>query len=199
MSAFDRVNLSHNPFGELSTEQWVASALVDVEAYRVLLEQPGTALQFLGRCGRGKTTHLRAVCAATPRASWVRARVEPPIRAEIRVVDEFDSVWPWTRWQHVRGARSVAVATHRDQTTELRLYGFRVHTVEVTQTDLERLQQIVQRRILVARRGPGSVPSIPRSHLAALHREHGDDIRAIMHALYGWFQNAYAGESHVQL
>jgi hypothetical protein len=61
--SYAHLNLRFNPFGTLTPEEEAAAALPDLDAsfYAARLRRPGTAIQFLGPSGRGKTSHLMAL------------------------------------------------------------------------------------------------------------------------------------------
>ena len=59
--AFAHLNLRRNPFGEPLRAERGELAVADrsmLEEWVERLQRPGFAVQFLGGCGRGKTTHL---------------------------------------------------------------------------------------------------------------------------------------------
>jgi len=161
----------------------------------LLLERPGTAVQLVGKCGRGKTTHLLALKRALPDAVYTRLRQgDPPPTLQpvsVLLLDEADAVWTWHRARLLRGARSVALAVHASHAVQLTALGFAVHTVQVGSSDPDRLAAIVYRRVEAARLSDGPVPSVPPSSLNALIRRHGDDVRAIEDELYSAFQGLH--------
>ncbi len=64
-SPFARLQLFRNPFGELTVAERAELAVIDTERYlQWLTHSPRAALQVIGPCGHGKSTHLRALQAA---------------------------------------------------------------------------------------------------------------------------------------
>jgi hypothetical protein len=188
VTAYGHLNLRRNPFGELTRQEWQAVAVCDAEALAAALT-PGTAVQVVARCGRGKTTHLLAIGRCRPEARYVRPDTDgvPEGSWDVLLLDEADRLWPWTRWRLLRSARAVALAVHGDRTWELRALGFRVVTVRPI-VDAERLSALIERRVEVARRAPGAVPRVPMPSVRALLDRHGDDVRAVVTDLYERFQ-----------
>lgn len=186
---FADLNLRYNPFGELDREARAAVAEVDVGDLAARLGSPGTVVQLVGPCGRGKTTHLLALAAALPHATYVRADTDGHRRlpdTEVLLLDEADRVGFFHRRRLWKRARSLAIATHRDLSWQLPRRA--VHTVAIGGLDLPRLTRVVRRRIEAARRASGPLPMVPEPVLAALLAEFGDDLRAIEWALYERFQ-----------
>jgi hypothetical protein len=191
--AFEALNLYRNPFGELEVPDRAALAVVEptlLERARELA-RAGQALLFLGDCGRGKSTHLHALHALHPGApfTYVGPGERPRIpAAPVVFVDEVQRLSRWQRARLFRRRASFVLGSHEDHGPELERAGLRVTTVRVGGVDAHRLEHIVARRIEAARRGPGSVPRVPRDTLEALTRHFGDDLRAIEDHLYGVFQ-----------
>ncbi|MCO4747807.1 MAG: hypothetical protein KC912_23630 [Proteobacteria bacterium] len=196
--AYAHLNLRINPFGELPPHVRSRLAVANTAPLVEALRKPGTAVQLVGRCGRGKSSHLLALHRELPESHYARLWTDQPppsaLSGDILLIDEADAVWAGTRLRLLRRGRSVAVAVHRDQSWILRLAGFRVLTVEVGSVDRERLRAIVQRRIEFARLGPGPLPGLDDPVLDALLDTHGDDIRAMETPLYAAFQTLQAVE-----
>jgi len=56
-----RFNLHRNPFGELTPDERAELAVVNVDYLVEMLGDPRQAVQFIGECGRGKTTRTHPV------------------------------------------------------------------------------------------------------------------------------------------
>jgi hypothetical protein len=90
--------------------------------------------------------------------------------------------------------RAVAVATQRDLSDRFARAGFKVRTVDVQElVSLSCLQEVVERRLEWARRGPGPLPRIGTDALAGLFRRHGPDLQIIQSDLYDYYQQLEAG------
>jgi hypothetical protein len=176
---FAHLNLRHNPFGEATREERASLAVVELPELR-----PGDPVQFVGACGRGKTTHLLAIAALRPEAEYVRLdegedRVRS--RSPVLLIDEAQ------RLRDVKGVlgRALALGSHADLSSRA---GRPLRTVLLEGLGLGRLESVVSRRIEWARRGPGPVPRVARTTLAKLLARHGDDLRAMEGDLYDAIQ-----------
>ena len=190
---FAHLNLHRNPFGELEFTQRAPLAVVDVDRFVQQLEQPDYAVQFMGERGRGKTTHLLAVMRHFPQAAYVHVgeNERPPIpHGQPLLIDEIQRLPPRRRRRVFRRSVSLALGTHEDVGRELHAAGYRVETVDVGGTlDPRRLQDILNRRIEWARRGPGPLPHVGIETARAMIDRFGDDVRTIEWQLYDLFQN----------
>lgn len=190
---YAHLNLRRNPFGELPLVARPGLAVLDPAPYVQLLGEPRAALLFLGDKGRGKTTHLLTIRAARA-GSYVHLPEDgplPPVPVGLPLLylDECQRLRRRLRRRLFRGLGALVIGSHEDHSAELRAAGRVVTRVEVGGLlTLERLGQIVSRRIEAARRGPGSVPEVPSHSLEALVARFGDDVRGIEHHLYECFQ-----------
>jgi hypothetical protein len=195
-SPYARLNLRRNPFGELTRQERAELAVVEVKRWVGELAQPRTALQFLGPCGHGKTTHLLALGRRLPEAVYVYLPEDgprpciPAIRPLL--VDEAQRLSRWQRWRVFSQRGPLIIASHEDHAHELSSAGYRVVTEHVARsTDPERLQQLLNRRIEASSFGPGPWPWIDLARASELHRRFGADIRQIERVLYDEFQRQF--------
>lgn len=184
---FAHLNLRFNPFGEAEPDERAALAVVDLPELG-----PGDAVQFVGDCGRGKTTHLLALRARWPGAVYERLD-EGQDRCRGRVpatglflLDEAQRLRPSLLRELLARAAPVALGTHVDLRAAA---GRSLTTVRLNDLSLARLRAVLERRIAWARRGGGTVPALPERTLLALRARHGDDLRAIEATLYDALQN----------
>lgn len=183
-SPYARLNLRRNPFGELDPAERARLAVVDLDPLLAWL-RPGRALELVGRCGRGKSTHLHALAAALPEAQMARFRRDPvPHAPPVLLLDEADARGPIARWRAWRGAGAVVIATHRSLAWELRLAGFKVRTLPVGGSDTARLAAVFARRVEAVRRGEGAVPQVSAAVIETLMGRFGDDVRGMEELLY---------------
>ena len=163
---FAHLNLRRNPFGEFSVEEWTRLADVEVEEFDEFLREPGSALQFVGEKGYGKTTHLLAIRSRFPDAAYVH--IPEGERAEIpdgnpQLIDEAQRL---TRQQKRRAFHSnvpLVLGTHRDFDRELARAGRRVRTIAVgDRMNSTLLSRILNSRIEWVRRDEGPVPGVPK-------------------------------------
>jgi hypothetical protein len=203
---FANLNLRRNPFGEPADDERAGLAVIDPDLLDRLvrsLSQPGFAVQFLGECGRGKSTHLHALRAHFPDAPYIHfaegERPAPIPVAPVLFLDETQRL-PWrTRRRVFRRDVALAIGTHRDHSRELTRAGRRVETVYLEGFAAPRLHRIIERRIEWARRGPGPIPSVGRENVGRLRDRFGGDLRAIEDHLYDVFQAlSEAGDETLQ-
>lgn len=193
--AFAHLNLTRNPFGEPAPEERADLAVVDVSEYARALSTPGTFVQFTGKRGRGKSTHLHALADRCTDAVFLRVHQSPPESRDIELpsaaivlVDDAQFLRDRQRRRLFSVASSVAAATHESLVPHARRAGFDIIEVDVHGLERTRLHSIAQRRIEWARRGPGPVPEIGEDALDALIQRCGDDMRSIEDVLYSVFQ-----------
>jgi hypothetical protein len=196
ISPYLRLNLRRNPFGELTREQRAEVAVVDVEAWLAELARGRTALQFLGPCGHGKTTHLLALGRVMPGAAYVYLPEDgrqPRIpRARPLLLDEAQRLGRWQRRWVFGRTGPLVLGSHEDHAQELIRAGYRVVTQHVMQAaHPQRLRQMLNRRIEASRGGPGPLPWIDEARAAELHQQFGADIRQIERVLYDEFQRRF--------
>ena len=191
---FEALNLFRNPFGEFTPAERASMVVQDDDPLVRQLSEPGGAIQFVGECGRGKSSQLLGLSARLERSRFVRMRREatnppPRERCQVLLMDEVDHVSSRRRAAWAKRAANVAWAVHGDRSKELRRLGFDVLTVRVAQaTTSSHLAQIFARRIEACRKGPGKVPQVRSSTVERLLDEHGTDIRAMERELYEEFQ-----------
>lgn len=197
MLPFAPLNLRWNPFGEVPQRDRGRLAVIDADLSPIVarLQEPGFALELVGHCGRGKSSHLYALhdalrshFVALP-VTYVDIGARPHIpNAPVVLVDESQHLSRWARRRLFRRRASFVLATHDSHAAELCRAGISSETWRVGGLDPARLREMVRRRIEWARLGPGPLPAVPGALLDALSQAHGDDLRAIGDALYDWFQ-----------
>lgn len=214
---FAPLNLTANPFGELTPDDRVAAAVVDIEPWREWLTAgPRRALQFIGDCGRGKTTHLLALAAAMPDSAYVylpphpleQRKLVPPYwlpsqaplpempPAPVLAIDEAQRLPRALRRQVFARGSMLVLGTHCSLARPLRRAGYEWQSVAVAaSTTAEQIQTIMNRRIEQVRLGEGELPLINASQAAELHARFGDDLRAIEGHLYEQFQQRAAART----
>jgi hypothetical protein len=193
--AFEKLNLSRNPFGEPTRKERMELARIpegQLQAWLAFIEKPGHAIQFMGDAGRGKSTHLFALLRAFPDAPYTylaegQRFVRIP-RAPVVFVDEVQRLSPLWRHFLFRRRASFVLATHEDLQGELKKAGVQVLTEEISVLGPEQLAFILKARIEWARLGPGAVPTLPGATIAALRTRFGTDLRAMEGHLYDVFQ-----------
>lgn len=194
-SPYAQFNLFRNPFGELTREERGELAVVDVETWVELLNCRTMALQFIGPCGHGKTTHLLAILKAMPDSRYVYLPpdgCQPQIPQERPLlIDEAQRLTFLQRRRVFRQGGPLVLGTHEDLTNPLQSFGFKVLTVQVAaDQSIDKLMSILTMRIEASRLSSEPVPRIPPQLVLNLHRQCGSNVRQIEQILYDQFQDA---------
>ncbi len=210
-SPFARHHLFRNPFGELTGRERAELAVVEVEEYLDWLDlkpseevRPAKlALQFIGPCGHGKSTHLLALQWAIARSGaeaempalvYFPEEGDQPALPSSRplLIDEAQRMGWWRRQQLLGGTGPVIIGTHNDMSGALASAGFRVRTVDLSRSlTAERLCEMLNRRIDASRMGnahPASSLCLTLEQVVVLQERFGSNIRTIEDHLYLHFQ-----------
>jgi len=188
-----RVNLRRNPFGQLTARERAETAVVELDRFLPLLRQPTTAIQFIGDCGRGKTTRMLAMKARLPASAYVYLPENQPCPAipegDPVMIDEAQRLPRTVRNRVFSAGLPLVLATHSDLTRSLRSHGYVVHTERIGDgNDPKLVQQLLNRRIEASRLGGGPVPRVTADDARALVQRFGTDIRSIENYLYDLMQ-----------
>lgn len=197
------VNLHRNPFGELTREQRIELAVVDVESLVVHLSKPRHAVQFIGQCGRGKTTRMLKLGSQLPESSYTylpEDRPCPPIPSGNPVlIDEAQRLSRHVRSVLFSTALPMVLATHRDLSRPLKRAGYAVRTERIGNANSpELLCKILNRRIEAARLTEGPIPVITIKFARQLVRRFGTNIRGIESHLYELVQTQVTDHGQVR-
>lgn len=188
-----RLNLHRNPFGELTSEERAELAVVDVEHLIEMLRQPMCAVQFIGQCGRGKTTRMLKLRSQLCEASYTYIPERPPCppigAGNPVLIDEAQRLSRVARHRVFTSGCSLVLATHRDLSRVLRKYGYRVYTEQIGEGNRPQLvRELLNRRIEASRLRSGSIPQLSLADAEMLVAEFGNDIRSMENQLYAQFQ-----------
>jgi hypothetical protein len=184
-----RLNLRRNPFGELTSSERLETAIVDVQPLLEFLEQGRTAIQFVGECGRGKTTRLLALRAKLPQSSYVYLGEDQPCPAipagSPVMIDEAQRLAKAVQVSVFASGLPLVLATHADLSRPLRRFGYVIQTEQIgIGNDPELVQRLLNRRIEVSRLTDGPIPSVSLEDATKLVQRFGTNIRSIEHHLY---------------
>ncbi len=194
-SPYERFNLVRNPFGELTRAERAELAVVDeLDEWLNLLQDKRVALQFVGDCGFGKSTHLAALERRLPGAAFIyypETGPRPALpRARPVLVDEADRMGWRSHLRLLCSEGPIVIGTHVDYSWRLRSVGFRVTTVDVAKRMTPELAaRVLNLRIEASRldaRLP--VPTIEIECAAQLLLRFDSNLRGIEHFLYERFQ-----------
>ena len=197
---FENLNLRRNPFGELTNDQRVQLAFVDLDSSLAHLngevldkKVKNAAVQIVGEKGYGKSTHLLSIATHFAGSAYVyiaegeRATV-PPFGDPL-IIDEAQRLSLWQRFILFRTSRRLVLGTHRDFSCQLKRAGRDVLTLSADrQTTPKRIAEILNARIHAVRRSDGDIPRITNATALELFHRFGPDIRSIQSSLYDVFQ-----------
>ncbi len=129
-------HLARNPFGEMTRAERAGLAQIDLERCLSAIQTERSALQIIGPCGHGKTTHLLGLQAALPDSSYVyfpEEGTQPPWpKGRPLLVDEAQRVGWWRWWQLLRRPGPLVLATHVDVSARLERAGYTVQTLDLS-------------------------------------------------------------------
>ncbi|MGI9471560.1 MAG: hypothetical protein ACR2NZ_08520 [Rubripirellula sp.] len=198
-----RVNLCRNPFGELTAKERAETAVVDVDWFMSMLQRQSTAVQFIGDCGRGKTTRMLAIHSQIPDSSYVYLPENQPCPAIPEgnpvMIDEAQRLPRFVRRRVFATGLPLVLATHNDLTRSLRRHGYQVHTQHIGEGNVpELVWQLVNRRIEASRLAPGPIPNATVEDARVLVQRFGTNVRSIEHYLYDRFQSQVTGNGELR-
>jgi hypothetical protein len=188
-----RFNLHRNPFGELTPDERSELAVVEVDYLIEMVRDPKCAVQFVGQCGRGKTTRMLKLRSHLPESSYTYIPEQPPcppiVSGSPILIDEAQRLSRAARRSVFDSGCSLVLATHRDLGRVLRKYGYRVHTEHIGKGNSpELVRQLLNRRIEASRLRSGSIPVLSIADAESLVAKFGNDIRSMENSLYVQFQ-----------
>lgn len=202
ISPYQAWNLRRNPFGELTRAERADLAVLDgLPAWLAQLKNPRTAIQFLGPCGHGKTTHLLALQRALGNATYVyypESGGRPTLpRARPLLIDEAQRMGRYNLLRMLWGPGPLVIATHRDLGSSLRRAGFETVNVNMgAPLPTEALLKILNRRVTASSLNdaePALKIDFPLAE--ALLRKYGSNVRAIEGFLYEYLQATLSGRA----
>lgn len=188
-------NLFRNPFGELTRTERAELAVVDVDSLVAFLTRPRRAFQFVGDCGRGKTTRMLALARSIPDATYTYLAEDVPCPSiaagKVVMIDEAQRMPRKVRRQVFSSGLPLVLATHRDLSRPLRRHGYTVETRRIgLQLNENTLAEILNRRINASRRDPRQpAQQITLAQCRRLIQRFGTDVRAIESYLYDVVQS----------
>lgn len=189
-------NLFRNPFGELTRAERADLAVVDLDAIAKQIKPARrNCYQWIGECGRGKTTRLLALQKHFSDAVYVYLPEDQPCPAipvaSLLLIDEAQRLPRGVRKTIFATGVPLILATHRDLSRPLRRHGYDVVTERIGLVlTPSKLATMLNRRIRASARVPRqTVPIIDEAITSELIRRFGTDIRAIESYLYQTVQS----------
>lgn len=195
-SPWQRINLLRNPFGQCTREERAQLAIlpeIDCVEWLRQSEEPFSAIEFIGRCGRGKTTRLLKLHWMAHRSHYVYLGQDGSIpalpQAYPLIIDEAQRLRRELRKPLFASGVPLVFGTHRSLARPLRAAGYRVITYQIgNQNDASLIFQLANRRIEAARYRTGILPKLSHKGAASLQRKFGSNLRSTESFLYDHMQ-----------
>lgn len=194
------LNFHFNPF----------SGITDCELYQTLVPKynleaiaheikntPKIIIEFAGKRGRGKTTHLKhlhQVFFPTAPLSVIKVKSQyKELQKQPKKLVFIDGIYHLTLFQRLKiykAFNKIVLTTHQTRWSEYKITQ-RIHkSYRFKELDLETLKTIIKKRLdLTVVTAPKEKYILDEAYLRKLLQHYGDDIRSILNTLYKDFQN----------
>lgn len=189
----------YNPFGGISDQELTSILLPKYDLTQIakrLKEDPRTIIQFVGKKGRGKTSHLRMLQYELPDAALFLLDRNSSINeinqctATTLLIDSIHHIPLRHRHQLFKQHRAILLTTHRSKQSEFLIARRPYKSFYFKGIDIKQLQTIVERRITKAMHSNDPV-ILKTDYLQQLVKKHGDHYRGILNELYQKFQQTH--------
>lgn len=194
------LNFHFNPFSGV-TDRELYQTLVpkyDLEAIAHKIENtPKIIIEFAGKRGRGKTTHLKhlhQVFFPTTPLSVIKVKSQyKELQKQPKKMVFIDGIYHLTLFQRLKIYKAfdkIVLTTHQTRWSEYKITQ-RIHkSYRFKELDLETLKTIIKKRLdLTVVTVPKEKYILDEAYLRKLLQHYGDDIRSILNTLYKDFQN----------
>ncbi|TWU57206.1 hypothetical protein [Rubripirellula reticaptiva] len=200
---WERHHLVRNPFGELTREERTRLAIVDGDQWDSLIGRPHSAVQFIGDCGRGKTTRMLAIADRHAESAYVYLPENGTIPAiptgNPVMIDEAQRLPRKIRHCIFSSGVSLVIATHKDLTGPLNRHGYQVHTERIgDHNNATHIRRVLNTRIEASMSDDGLAKLISAEDAEVLHRRFGSDLRGIEGFLYQQIQTQVMSDVEVR-
>lgn len=187
------LNLVRNPFGELSIEERAELAVVDHDLIGKVKLEGHSAIEFIGECGRGKSTRLRWLQSRLHQSSYVYLPEDGPIPAfpagDPLIIDEAQRLTRPVKRRVFATGIPLILGTHQSLARSLRRWGYQVESIRIGQQNTALLiQEVLNRRIEASRLREGKIPVVSSDDARHLFARFGSDVRSIEGYMYEKFQ-----------
>ena len=194
------INFNFNPFGGLDNDEndFVLQPEIDFKEINLLLKNNSTiTIELVGRKGRGKTTHLRALSNYITDSKFVQLTPTNKVfttntNSAVYIIDNIHHLTLAKRlglWK--QKGNSFIISTHISKKLEFISTGRKYKSYKIGQNSKEDLKLLIQKRIALA-------SDIQNYHAVELNpliledlcRKHKSDKRAILTNLYKVFKQS---------
>jgi len=200
---YARLNLYRNPFGELAPEERAELASLDTAPWVELLRQRRTAVQFIGGCGRGKTTRMLRLRRELPESRYVYLPEDGPCpviaEGDPIMIDEAQRLPRRARKSVFAAGNALVLATHRDLRRILVRYGYRCRTFRIgPDNSPDLIREVMNRRIEASRLHDGPTLTLSHTEAVKLSQRFGTDLRSMENYLYERLQQQLENNGQVR-
>lgn len=193
---FLKLGLERNPFGALTTKEWVAVTVLPPMLQQVV-DEGFQHLQVIGDRGRGKSTSLHWLCYHLRSQGQSIAYERLPAwqynyHTDISVLDcfaldEAQRLWFWhkNRLFHEAQGKRLIIGTHHDISADFRRRGWQIVTIAIgQQSSPEHIRQILDKRLEVFATDAGVQIYFDDSAVDYLWERWRDNLRGMEFFLY---------------
>lgn len=190
-------SFSFNPFSGILDEdlEEILVPKINIEELLDHIVAPSSRMiQFVGKHGRGKSTHLRYIHQLVPNIPFFSLHAHEstdPVMLEpsdILFIDSIHHLHLRQRLQLFRQKSLVIFTTHYSKWWECQLAGKELISYRFRGLSQLALEEIVQKRLDLASESSQPHVSLDADYLRKLHRKFGDNLRGILNHLYHEFQ-----------
>jgi len=189
-------HFNYNPFGGLSDKELNGILLPKFDLKDIanqLRTTPSTVIEFVGKKGRGKTSHLRMLSYELPEAALFLlddkstvAEIEQS-ESSILLIDSIHHISVLDRKKLFKLPKAILFTTHWSKRIELFCANQALKSYSFKGIDIKNLKRIIENRITQAI--PQGQPfTLNADYLDRMISKHGDHYRGIINELYHQFQ-----------
>ncbi len=197
---YTNLNLKYNPFSYLNEEELlqVTEDRIDLESIAQKIQSSDSCLvQFYGKKGRGKSTHLQALHQMYfPDSVFykLKRKYKPYIAKsdKILIIDSFQLLSLKNRIELLKSQQKIVIAAHTSHEIlnfKRRAYNEKISFSKVP-LDLAFISNMIDSRIELAKLNTEKPrPKLRTSYVEKLYHQYQDNLRGIQEALYEFFLN----------
>lgn len=189
----------HNPFSSILKEElrWTLVPRFDVDELKSKINTSSPlAIEFLGKQGRGKTTHLLYLhqqMSQYPLYTLNAASDTTDLlqdESKVIFIDSIHHLRLFDRIRLLKSKKTVVFTTHWSRQLECYYSQKHLHTIRFKGIDQQTLKEIIQRRETLASKSASSEEAslVSDAEVKTLITEYGDNYRGILNHLYEKFQ-----------
>lgn len=188
---------NYNPFGGLRQEE-IRNTIIphfDLEEVRTMITSKEVPLiQFLGKKGRGKTTHLIHLHQFFPSAPLLLLDRNPDLSFlddlpdDLLFIDSIHHIPLIRRIKLFKKVNTIIFSTHVSRNLEARIAAKKIVTIPFKGISVDHLTKILRQRIQQSLRNSKQSFELDQIIVQQLIKQFGDDYRGILNYLFDKFQ-----------